>query len=159
HNYLGGVAETVNPANGSISIRIPVITPPGRGITLPFAFAYDSNIFLAGSPATLNWAFPKSLTSGAGWSNTAPILSLSQTSTTVPGISITGLPVSQTCGALVNYVFQDSSGGRHNLNLSVYGKTGANNGGDCSQAYGWYSQGGEGSILATTNPKPPQTIG
>lgn len=43
HDYLGGVAETVNPVNGSVSIRIPVIMPPGRGITLPFSFAYDSN--------------------------------------------------------------------------------------------------------------------
>ncbi|HWO27760.1 MAG TPA: hypothetical protein VNO32_03085, partial [Candidatus Acidoferrum sp.] len=43
HDYLGGQADTVNPANGSISLRIPVIMPPSRGITLPFSFAYDSN--------------------------------------------------------------------------------------------------------------------
>src|SRR5215467_8827570 len=43
HDYLGGVNETVNPANGSVSLRFPVIMPHGRGITLPFAFAYDSS--------------------------------------------------------------------------------------------------------------------
>jgi hypothetical protein len=29
HDYLGGVNETVNPANGSVSIRIPVIMAGG----------------------------------------------------------------------------------------------------------------------------------
>jgi hypothetical protein len=57
HNYLGGPAETVNPSNGSVSIRIPVIMPPGRGLTLPFTFAYDSNgaNFLSGTPTSLLW--------------------------------------------------------------------------------------------------------
>jgi hypothetical protein len=39
HDYLSGPAETVNPANGSVSIRIPVVIPPSRGITLPFSFS------------------------------------------------------------------------------------------------------------------------
>lgn len=43
HDYLGGPAETVNPASGAVSIRIPVTVPRGRGITLPFSFAYDSS--------------------------------------------------------------------------------------------------------------------
>src|SRR5216684_798697 len=43
HDYIHAPVETVNPANGSISIRIPAIMPPGRGISLPFTFAYDSN--------------------------------------------------------------------------------------------------------------------
>ena len=43
HDYLGEIAETVNPATGSTSIRISATMPPGRGLTLPFSFAYDSN--------------------------------------------------------------------------------------------------------------------
>jgi hypothetical protein len=43
HDYIHMLAETVNPANGSVSLRIHVPLPPGRNLTLPFAFAYDSN--------------------------------------------------------------------------------------------------------------------
>src|SRR5215472_16348116 len=43
HDYLGGFNETVNPANGFLSVRLNVAMPPGRGITLPFSFAYDSS--------------------------------------------------------------------------------------------------------------------
>jgi len=43
HDYLHLLSETVNPANGSVSIRINVPTPKGRGLSLPFSFAYDSN--------------------------------------------------------------------------------------------------------------------
>src|SRR5271154_7424104 len=43
HDYIKMLSETVNPANGSVSLRIQVPTPKGRGITIPFSFAYDSN--------------------------------------------------------------------------------------------------------------------
>src|SRR5579863_30326 len=43
HDYLKGPAESVNPATGSVSFLIPVIIPPGRGVSLPFSFAYDSS--------------------------------------------------------------------------------------------------------------------
>jgi hypothetical protein len=59
HNYLGVVNETVNRANGSISIRIPVIMSPSLGITLPFSFASDSNgvnyLGLSGSATNGQW--------------------------------------------------------------------------------------------------------
>jgi hypothetical protein len=42
HDYIHMLNETVNPANGSVSLRIQVPIPKGRGLTLPFAFAYDS---------------------------------------------------------------------------------------------------------------------
>ena len=38
HDYIKMVSETVNPANGSVSLRIGVPVPPGRGLTLPFSF-------------------------------------------------------------------------------------------------------------------------
>ena len=43
HDYIRLLSETVNPANGSVSLRIQVPMPKARGITLPFSFAYDSN--------------------------------------------------------------------------------------------------------------------
>jgi hypothetical protein len=43
HDYLGEIGESVNPATGSVSIRLNAIVSPGSGLTLPFSFAYDSN--------------------------------------------------------------------------------------------------------------------
>ena len=35
HDYLGEIGETVNPANGSVSIRLSPTMPPSRGFTIP----------------------------------------------------------------------------------------------------------------------------
>ncbi len=43
HNYIKMLNETVNPANGSVSIRVDTPVAPGRQLTLPFNFQYDSN--------------------------------------------------------------------------------------------------------------------
>ena len=44
HDYIKALAETVNPANGSISVRISVPTPTFRHGALPqFAWVYDSD--------------------------------------------------------------------------------------------------------------------
>jgi hypothetical protein len=43
HDYIHFLSETVNPANGSLSLRIQAPMPKGRGISIPFSFAYDSN--------------------------------------------------------------------------------------------------------------------
>jgi hypothetical protein len=53
HDYIHLVNETVNPATGSVSIRISVPLPPGRDTTIPFSFGYDSNsAFHKSGPAT-----------------------------------------------------------------------------------------------------------
>jgi hypothetical protein len=86
HDYLNGPTETVNPANGSLSIRVPVILPPGRGFTLPFSFAYDSNgvNYLGYSPGqgygVDYWLTPSPTTltnpwTEGGWSDTVPMVS------------------------------------------------------------------------------------
>ena len=36
HDYIKMLSETVNPANGSVSLRIEVPVAKGRGITVPF---------------------------------------------------------------------------------------------------------------------------
>ena len=58
HDYIKMMSETVNPANGSVSIRIGVPVPPGRGLAIPFAFAYDSNgaEHLVGSQRGTYWS-------------------------------------------------------------------------------------------------------
>jgi hypothetical protein len=54
HDYIKMLSETVNPANGSVSLRIGVPMPTGRKLAIPFSFAYDSN----------GASHPESLTSG-----------------------------------------------------------------------------------------------
>jgi hypothetical protein len=61
HNYIQLLNETVNPATGSVSVRIGVPVPPGRGVTVPFAFTYDSNsahhlLFPAWGDTSPTWA-------------------------------------------------------------------------------------------------------
>ena len=44
HSYLSDMNEIVNPANGSLSVRIEVPRPKERGLNYPiFAYLYDSN--------------------------------------------------------------------------------------------------------------------
>jgi hypothetical protein len=44
HDYITGLNEIVNPANGALSIRIPQPVPLERGQNWPsYAFLYDSN--------------------------------------------------------------------------------------------------------------------
>ena len=43
HDYIKMLNETVNPANGSVSLHVDVPVPPGRRLTLPFSFNYNSS--------------------------------------------------------------------------------------------------------------------
>ncbi len=43
HDYIHLPSETVNPANGSLSIRIEIPLPSGRGLSQPFFLSYDSD--------------------------------------------------------------------------------------------------------------------
>ena len=82
HDYIHSPVETVNPANGSVSIRIPVRIPSGRELTIPFSIAYDSSgSFYVGEQqgggqpvlrTTTNVLF-----SQGGWSYTFPVVSSS----------------------------------------------------------------------------------
>ena len=85
HDYLQFLNETVNPANGSLSLRIQVPVPPGRKLTIPFAFAYDSNgvhHFVFDSVGGLTWLSNQSFISQGGWGYLLPMLSVSLAQTT-----------------------------------------------------------------------------
>jgi RHS repeat-associated protein len=124
HDYLEGPVETVSPANGSFSIRLPVIMPPSRGANLPFSFMYDSAVYYASAlPNGFGWATvgsngPVSLTlASSGWSFGKPLVS----ATVARWVEID--PISGTrinCTYTYGYVFQDAAGGRHNLNLTNF---------------------------------------
>ncbi len=116
HDYIKMLNETVNPANGSVSVRIDVPTPQGRGLSLPFAFAYDSNgvNHLQGTIGRATWTSNSSLLSQGGWSYSMPTLTkiTDSKSRTVNGVTY-------TCSFYTDYMFQDPTGGRHALGIAV----------------------------------------
>lgn len=109
HDYVKAISETVDPGSGSVSLRIAVPMPQGRGLTLPFSFAYDSNgVFFP--PA---WKpFVTGFMSSGGWSYTIPAVGSDNGSYTAPGTQV-------TCGYNTNYRFVDGAGARRELRLFV----------------------------------------
>jgi hypothetical protein len=118
HDYIKMLNETVNPANGSVSIRIQTPVPPGRRLTIPFAFAYDSNgVHHPESMANTQilWLSNTSFVSKGGWSYSVPMLSAAyeHKSYTIPPSGPT-----YSCSYWTDFVFQEPSGGRHALGLA-----------------------------------------
>jgi hypothetical protein len=120
HDYIKMLSETVNPANGSLSLRIQAPPAKRRGITLPFSFNYDSNGVsfpapngpgLLGAQSNLNFV------SQGGWGYSLPVLNSSLWSSTSQDGGQGGQTV--TCYFSSNYTFQDPTGGRHNLGLAA----------------------------------------
>jgi len=80
HDYIHLLSETVNPANGSVSLRIQVPMPKGRGISIPFSFGYDSNSVHHLRPGyypsygTVTWVSNDDYFAQGGWSNSIPSL-------------------------------------------------------------------------------------
>jgi RHS repeat-associated protein len=115
HDYIKMFSETVSPANGSVSIRVEVPTPPGRGISLPFSFAYDSNgahhLSTDGQSFTM-WPDNTAYLSKGGWSYSIPTLS---NVFVVENVSPQPDIHPQFCDFVKDYVFQDATGGRHSL--------------------------------------------
>jgi RHS repeat-associated protein len=117
HDYIHMLNETVNPANGSVSVRIQVPVPPARKLTIPFAFAYDSNgvhHFVPAGPG-FTWLSNKGFLSQGGWTYTMPMMS-ADTSQIVYSPDL-GENV-YTCDFTTDFMFQDPTGGRHALALS-----------------------------------------
>lgn len=130
HDYIHVLTETVNPANGSVSLRIQVPVPKGRGFTIPFSFAYDSDgvhhIIGSSSEGAVLWADNSTFLSQGGWSYSVPLLSeVGEQRTWNPS----GYPTSQyVCSYFTDYMFQAPTGGRHALYLAVAQPAGNN---DC----------------------------
>jgi RHS repeat-associated protein len=116
HDYFGQFNETVNPANGSLSLRIGVGTPPGRRLTLPFSVAYDSNgvhhLFDLGV-GQAGWGSNSSYLGAGGWTYSVPQLS------DVHLNLISPIDQRTHCYVSTAYVFGDPGGGRHSLKMDV----------------------------------------
>jgi RHS repeat-associated protein len=116
HDYIHGLAETVDPSMGSLSIRINLPMPKGRGPTMPFAFAYDSSgthfPHSLGTPnAQVGWLTTTGILSQGGWSYSLPLITR--------GTSSSNDGLGDICTWTSNYVFQDPSGSRHALGLGT----------------------------------------
>jgi len=110
HDYIRMLGETVSPPNGSVSLRLQVPVPPGRRLTIPFSFAYDSNGTYTPQGDGSGNAYMVQTTqylNQDGWSYATPLGTDIMVSHTT-----TGFP---TCYASTGYVFQDPSGSRYSF--------------------------------------------
>jgi RHS repeat-associated protein len=107
HDYIQDFSETVDPSSGSVSLRIGVPIPKGRGLNLPFSFAYDSN----GVVYPPSWTFyhATGLASDGGWSYTIPASAADVATFNPPDFPM------DTCQYYTNFRFEDSSGARRGL--------------------------------------------
>lgn len=104
HDYVRDLAETVNPANGSVSIRVRIPLPSGRGPTLPFSVSYDSSaLHVIGGAKGPQWTWPY----GGGFM--LPFLSDEKLSTKYGG--------SLLCYYYAGYVFATPDGVSNALGL------------------------------------------
>lgn len=160
HDYIHMLSETVNPATGSVSIRISVPVPPGRKLTVPFSFGYDSNSalhlmaqFLSSKTGiALEWYQNASYLGSGGWSYIVPSLTLQQKQ---QAYTTTGYPTfTYTCNYYTDYMLMDLTGQDHALNISPIQP---NDNGSCQYITGAsppnphnFLSGGDDFVLATS---------
>jgi len=117
HDYIHMLTETVDPASGSLSVRIHVPVPKSLGFTMPFSFAYNSNgvTYPTTSPSTgiMYWQKSDSPVESGGWTYTVPYIHAQK-------VTVTQSHPSETCSYFIDYMFNDPSGGRHALGLSAW---------------------------------------
>lgn len=118
-DYIKMLNEQVDPASGSVSLRVQVPVPKGRGPTLPFSFAYDSGsaVYPSASPANgqgmwITSVFDPYLMTG-GWSYTVP----QRTYNDFTKIYVVEPKENLECNYISGFVFQDPTGARHSLSL------------------------------------------
>ena len=113
HDYIQMLDEIVNPANGSVSIRIRIPAPPSRGFTLPLFIAYNSNGSLnltdngigdaSFAPTTLAFRY-------GSWEYTVPYLTAFPTTVSDPN--------NGDCPVQTGFLFSDPSGSKHMMGIS-----------------------------------------
>jgi RHS repeat-associated protein len=115
HDYIKMLNETVNPANGSVSLHVDVPVPPGRRLTLPFSFNYNSSAvftpqgdgisgqgYLSSNPTYMN---------KDGW-----FYGLPRASAMFMSYTQTGYP---PCYFSTGYAFSDSAGTTYSFNSLI----------------------------------------
>ncbi len=112
HDYIHMLTETVSPVDGSLSVRIGVPVPPSRGFTVPFSFAYDSNLAHGEPGAGGRWGGNGGVNTLyaygiGGWSYMLPHLDVAYLSQSANNPDNPGVLI---CTAETGYVFHDESG-------------------------------------------------
>jgi len=142
HDYLRMLDETVNPANGALSLRITAPVPKQRGeVNFPYnLFSYDSNgvnVPLPGFFSSYNAATGASYSMGISWTDSS--VQPGQVVTgLIPGGFVANAQVGRTtwksasissqisgvsfvtCSYANGYVYTDPNGTRHSLGQMSY---------------------------------------
>jgi hypothetical protein len=157
HDYLGDLVDTVNPANGSLSVRINTPVPQGRGLTVPFSFNYDSagviQPYNSGTSSAVNLVSHAGFLSSGGWTYGLPRV---DATSVLASVQLNGKQA--YCLYTTSFVFSDGKGTRHNVN-DAYVATGqpgcspngyqtVNNGGDSE----FTTTVSDGGLTGTDNP-------
>jgi hypothetical protein len=133
HDYIQLMNETVNPADGSLTLSIGVPTPSGRGLNFPYALKYNSSEIRSlqeppaggpGGPIYVQWAYPAyTQTTYQGWSDTLPRLVVQHTPAFEGYVSPYGDQgwYSVVCEAWQGFQFTDVSGQVHQFNNFIVG--------------------------------------
>lgn len=134
HDYIQNLSETVNPANGTVNLKMAFPVPRGRGFTMPFAFTYSSGAaqHVDFNADTANQYGPGVMTflqgpsfrpgqtiGGGGWDDTFPYLSRVVRASDQNNWTF---PVGPGCAYSNNYVFRDPTGVAHTLNMGYVGQ-------------------------------------
>jgi RHS repeat-associated protein len=151
HDYIQALNETVSPGNGSLSLRIQVPLPAARGLSLPFSIDYNSNgvirLYPLPQPGPVGAGVlpnaDKSFAQQGGWAYGLPMLTS----------AIIQIPANPTyppgfCPVATGYVFTDSSGTRHAMQLALANQGTCNALGVIPQTA--YGPTGDGLITAWT---------
>jgi RHS repeat-associated protein len=114
HDYLGDLVDTVNPANGSLSIRINTPVPQGRGLTVPFSFNYDSagviQPFNSGTSSAVNLVSHPGFLASGGWTYGLP---RADATWVLASVQLNGKQA--YCAYTTSFVFSDGKGTRHDV--------------------------------------------
>jgi YD repeat-containing protein len=166
HDYIGAVNETVNPSNGSLSVRIPIPVPSGRGFSLPLGFSYNSSgiiqlgALVDSQPAggngngteyigtvNVHGNMDHGLLEQGGWSLGLPWLSSEQINDA--GNNTFGA----TCPISTGFVFSDSAATRHAMYLAFPNYSQCQSAGGAVSGYpvNMYPGAYDGSYAAWTN--------
>jgi RHS repeat-associated protein len=151
HDFIKMLGETVNPANGSVSLHIDLPMPKGRGLDIPLAITYSSNGVQhvgANTNGGGNWVNDFGQSTGSGWSYSVPTLS------TVQGIQSTyhqgPPPYTETCYYYYAYVMRDWTGTPHAFNMQA--AQAPYSGDNCSQQLSNILNGSDDFMQAVTTP-------
>ena|GEM_PF-3270939 len=115
HALITAPHETVNPANGQVSLRFAVSLPAGRQLDPHFSIVYDSAgaHFLTSLAGTVRVSTQHALYQNNGWSYAVPLLTWDVLTQSPDDAS--------TCDISTDYVVQDANGDRKSFALSITG--------------------------------------